>query len=299
LIKGCIFDIERFAVHDGPGIRDVIFMKGCPLKCAWCCNPEAQDPNPEIFFNKNKCIGFNNCGDCITVCSEGAIIQSNDEITIKRKLCNNCGECADICPSKALIHVGKYYTVEEVIAQISTDFPFFTRSGGGVTISGGEPLFQCEFVSSLLKKLKDLGIHTTIETSGHGTWDKLEKIAYYTDLIYYDIKHLDTELHKIYTGVSNELILENIKKLEQHYPDVPIIVRTPVINGFNSTESDIKNIIDYVKKITNVQKYELMPYHSFGESKYYHLDRDFAFDSNLKVEEKHMQRLKDITNQIN
>ncbi len=275
--QGLIFDIQRFCVHDGPGIRDLVFVKGCPLHCQWCSNPESQCRNPEIGFNESRCIGWRNCGRCLNICPVGAIkCTAGPSVIIDRKLCTNCGKCAEICPSRAIRLYGECKSVDEIVKIIEEDEPFYRRSGGGITVSGGEPLIQADFVAELLNKSRERGIHTAIETTGLAKWEDLKKVCRNAKLILYDIKLIDPKEHLACTGVSNEAILENLKKLAGALPDTPVTVRTPIIPGFTDSENNIRAIADFVSSLDNVKNYELLPYHRFGESKYHQLGREYA-----------------------
>lgn len=252
-MKATIFDIERNSFVDGPGIRTTVFFKGCNLKCAWCHNPESQSFNKQIMFYKNKCTGCGRCRD-LTV---------DDE----KFFCFN--DAKEIC--------GKEYTVDEVFAEVVKDKVFYENSGGGVTFSGGECMLQIDFLCEILKMCKENGIHTAVDTAGHIPWDKFEKIMPYTDLFLYDIKSMDTEIHRKYTGVGNELILENLAKLLELKAN--IWVRVPVIPSNNDTEENFKEIKAFFDKNSYPEKFELLPYHSMGEHKYEALRmKSSAFD---------------------
>jgi len=274
--RGVVFDIQRFSIHDGPGIRDLIFLKGCSLRCRWCSNPESQNLVPEIGFNESRCIGSADCGRCIPVCPVSAIsANAGGKIGIDRKLCDNCGKCVAICPARAIRMYGENMTVDEILKTVEEDGPFYRRSGGGITVSGGEALCQPDFARELLKTCRARGIDTAVETTGFGKWEDVEKICLFANLILYDIKHLDTNKHKSFIGVGNEMVLENLRHLDRALPNTPVIVRTPVIPGFNDTEKDIRAIADFLIPIRSVTKYQLLPYHRFGESKYRQLDREY------------------------
>ncbi|MEW6663243.1 MAG: glycyl-radical enzyme activating protein [Bacillota bacterium] len=294
---GCVFNIQQFSVHDGPGIRTIVFLKGCPLKCRWCSNPESQFSQPELAYNENKCIATHECGLCLQACSKGAIkeAESRNKVRVNRKLCINCGECAKVCPAKALEILGKYMNVKEVLKIIQEDTVFYARSGGGLTLSGGEPLLQAEFACELLKEAKSSGMDTAIETCGYTEWHNLEKVCGYLDTVFYDIKCIDSEKHKRFTGVSNDKILFNLKKLSRCFPRMPVIIRTPVITGFNDTEEDISAIIDFVKGVPNA-KYELLPYHRFGEIKYHYLGREYPLEGARPPKDEQMKILRNIAN---
>ncbi|MEL7564562.1 MAG: glycyl-radical enzyme activating protein [Dehalobacterium sp.] len=291
-IMGNVFNVQKFSVHDGPGIRDVIFMKGCPLRCKWCCNPESQNAFIEIGYIKNKCIGINECGYCIEACPTGAIYKSSIDsnlVDIDRQLCTNCGKCADACPAKAITLFGKLMSVDEVIDEIQKDNTAW-RSSGGITISGGELLQQAEFVQGLLRECQKRGIDTAIETSGFGKWEDLEKICRHSNLVFYDIKSMNSDKHKLYTGVNKELIIKNLVNMCQNSPDTPVIVRTPLIPGFNDSGEDIEAIINFIAPLNNVKEYEIMPYHAFGEAKYRELGREYELDD-ISLSKEHAAKL--------
>lgn len=267
--QGCVLNIQSFSLHDGPGIRNVVFLKGCPLKCRWCSNPESQSAHPELLFKKNRCLGKKTCGVCIPACSRNAVCEEEDgSVSIDRQRCDHCGECVRVCPSQALEMAGRSLTVQQVILEVEKDSGFHFRSNGGVTVSGGEPLVQAEFVNSLLKACKQRLIHTSIETCGYGSWNHLKTIVSHADLIHYDIKCLDPGLHKTVTGHSNVRILDNLVRLSGTFPDKPIIVRTPVIPGVNDTRAAIASIVKFITPLLAVVDFQLMPYHRFGQSKY-------------------------------
>ena len=266
---GCVFNIQKFSLHDGPGIRDLIFMKGCPLRCHWCSNPESQRLHPEIAYKIDRCIGFETCGLCRDACPEKAI--SSDDAgraAIDRSRCNHCGTCAKVCPDRALELIGREMNMAEIVDIVAADEGFHFRSGGGITIGGGDPILQPDFVSALLRECRRQGIDTAVETAGYGSWDRLEKICRHANLIFYDVKSMDAEKHMEFTGVSNALILENLSRLSIRLPDIPVVARTPVIPGFNDTDKDVSAIVKFLKTIGTLKKYELISYHRFGVPKY-------------------------------
>lgn len=289
---GFVFNIQHYSIHDGPGIRTLVFLKGCPLKCSWCSNPESQQLNPEMALNTSRCIGIDECNRCSEVCPAGAIlINSQKKIEIDRVLCNNCLRCADACPSKALSVFGKLMSVEEVLEAVEKDSIFYSRSEGGLTISGGEALAQADFTAEILKEAKRRRIDTSLETSGHAEWDSVEKVCQYLDTIFYDIKCIDSSKHKRFTGVANERILENFNRLCASFPSTPVTVRTPVIPGFNDTEEDILSVINFIESFPNV-KYELLEYHRLGEPKYGYIGREYPLGGTPVINEEHMAALR-------
>ena len=288
---GCIFNIQQFSVHDGPGIRTIVFLKGCPLRCLWCSNPESQQFYPELVFNSNKCIGESECGRCLSPCSHG-VMQSplRGDLPLKRDLTCDCR--VDNCPAAALSVFGKSKSVNEVLDIVEADSAFYARSGGGLTISGGEPLGQPQYTLNLLREAKYRRIDRAIETSGYVEWSILEQASEYLNSIIYDIKCLDDHKHIQGTGVSNKLILENFEKLCVRFPNLPILVRTPIIPGFNDSVEDITAIADFIKDKANVQ-YELLPYHRLGQAKYLALGREYPLGEVL-LDDKKMQALQEI-----
>lgn len=273
--QGCIFNIQRYSLHDGPGIRTLVFLKGCPLRCQWCSNPESQYPQRELAYNRNKCIGFDCCGRCQQTCPQKAITPMEDNrISIDRKLCQECFQCFEACPTQALNTLGTIMNIDEVLKIVEADGPFYARSGGGLTLSGGEPLLQSKFSYELLFEAKKRRIKTAMETCGFSDWEKMEKICTVLDLILFDIKCMDSLKHEKFTGVKNEVILDNFMNLCNSFPDLPKLVRTPLIPGFNDSKEDIRQIIQFIKGKPNVH-YELLPYHQFGKSKYEYLGRRY------------------------
>ena len=250
-MKATIFDIERSSYVDGPGIRTTVFFKGCNLRCAWCHNPESQSPKPEMLFYKNKCTG---CGKCKEKCPNHL------------ESCELCGKCTLYCPHDAREICGKEYTVDEVVREILKDKAFYEASGGGVTFSGGECMLQIDFLEDLLKECQKNGIHIAVDTAGHVPFGCFERILPYTDLFLYDVKCFDSEKHKQYTGVGNELILENLKRLLA--TDKSVWIRIPIIPTVNDTEEEIRSIRSFLLFCGTPEKVELLPYHAMGEHKY-------------------------------
>lgn len=249
-IKATIFDIERGSFVDGPGIRTTVFFKGCNLRCPWCHNPESQGFEPQMMFYEDKCLG---CGKCKEMCATPGN-------------CTLCGKCTFFCPVDARKVCGKLYTVHEVLSEILKDQSYYEHSGGGVTFSGGECMLQVDFLEELLKTCKEKGIHTAVDTAGHVPFENFEKVLPYTDLFLYDVKIFDSEKHREYIGVGNELILENLKKLLAM--NAKVWVRIPVMAGVNDNLGEMQRLRDFLLQYGKPEKIELLPYHAMGEHKY-------------------------------
>jgi pyruvate formate lyase activating enzyme len=283
-LTGKFYDIQGFSVHDGPGIRLTLFMKGCPLRCPWCHSPESQAFPTELNWMEIKCVGIEKCGVCLNVCPNDAIkpgkkrqaLTGSEEITlvtVDRSKCDNCGKCAAACTSKALYMCGTDYTVEEIMQRVRRDIPFFKKSGGGVTVSGGECLCQPEFLLELLKKCKEEGIHTAVDTTGFAGWDVIEPILPYTDLFLLDIKGLDPEKHQKIVGVPNAPILENARKIAAAGGKFQI--RIPVIPLYNDSVKAFEEMGSFIKELGDaVEVVQLLPYHSLGTVKWERLQRN-------------------------
>ncbi len=295
-IRGVVFNIQKFSVHDGPGIRTIVFLKGCPLSCLWCDNPEGQYSQPELVYNENRCIGTLECGECLKVCKAEAIleVEKNNKVLINNWKCLKCDECTQVCPSMALEMMGKNMTPEDVLKIVEEDAIFYSRSGGGLTLSGGEPLFQADFCCEILKQAKEKGLHTAIETSGYADWNSMENVIRFIDFIIYDIKSMNSDIHRRFTGVSNEIIISNLTRLCQKFSKRPVMVRTPVIPGFNDSEEDIIAIKDFVGRFHNVVDYELLIYHRLGEPKYGYLHRNYPMKGVLPPTKERIERLKQL-----
>lgn len=298
--KGLVFNIQKFSLHDGPGIRTIVFLKGCPLACMWCSNPEGRSREVELLQTCDRCIGTDECDRCLSICLEQSLRVGDDgRVVIDRSRCDGCGDCAYVCPSRALEISGRWVTVDEVLRTVEEDDAFYARSGGGLTLSGGEPLAQGAFVRPLLEAARDRGIHTAIETSGLCSWKTLSDVAPWADRIYFDIKCLDPEKHELGTGVSNKRILKNFRKLRTDRPEVEVIVRTPVIPGFNDSKEDIAAIVAFIEASGGAASYELLPYHGFGEPKYAKLGRHYPLSHAAPLSPQHLQALKGLTMQLN
>lgn len=288
LEKGIIFNIQKFSVHDGPGIRTTVFFKGCPLKCLWCHNPESQDSKKEMLYDRKKCVL---CRTCEAVCSLKAVRQDADRMVTDMDKCAFCGKCVIYCMYGAREIAGKEYTVDEVLKAVLQDKVFYRQSGGGVTVSGGEPLMQIDFVEELLNRLKGEGIHTAVDTCGAASFDALKRSAPYTDLFLYDIKLMDDQKHKEYTGVSNKFIIDNLIKLNKIHNNINI--RMPIIEGVNADVSHIEQTLDVIKGL-NIKKVSLLPYHDFAKYKYYKLGRTYDENRMAKPSDEKMNIYKEM-----
>ena len=266
--KGVIFNIQRYSIHDGPGIRTTVFFKGCSLRCFWCQNPESQAMLPQIFLYHDRC---SLCGKCVEVCPTGASHLIENYSEIDRDKCIICGKCVQACPKEARKLVGQYYTVDDVVKEIMRDIKYYENSGGGVTLSGGEPLLQPLFVHALLSKCKSKGLHTAIETAGDVPWNSFETLLDLVDLVLFDIKIIDDSRHITGTGISNARILENAKLVSRRKP---VIIRMPLIPGFNDSKEAVIALTRFVKTELGHLPIELLTYNKMGESKYKLLDRE-------------------------
>jgi pyruvate formate lyase activating enzyme len=262
-MHGIIFDIKRYAIHDGPGIRTTVFFKGCPLACPWCHNPEGIDPSPQVVYRKSKCIG---CLECVDACPEKALSAGPDGIMTDDALCNLCGTCVNVCPAAARELVGENKNVESLMHIIRKDVPFFDTSGGGVTFSGGEPLMQAEFLLAMLKACGKEDIHRALDTTGYTDLDSLKQVARHTDLVLFDLKFIDPKKHRHYTGVSNEQILKNLETLAQN--NSRVIIRIPLIPGINDDDDNINSTVSYLNHLPQIESVHILPYHDFQKSKY-------------------------------
>lgn len=267
--KGRVFNIQRYSIHDGGGIRTLVFLKACPLRCLWCCNPESQKSEPELGFIESRCVGNRGCGaPCLPACPVGAIhLNGLGKPVIDRVVCDACGRCADVCGKDALRVVGREMTVDEVMAEVEKDRAFYRRSGGGMTVGGGEPLAQHRFTAELLKAAQEAYLHTALETCGHAPWSHLEAVLKHVDLVQFDLKHLDPVKHQELMGESNELILGNLKRVLSVKAPRDVIIRIPVVPGCNDSVDNIRETARFVARLGFSQA-ELIPYHRLGLSKY-------------------------------
>jgi pyruvate formate lyase activating enzyme len=285
-VSGLIFNIQRYSLHDGAGIRTLVFMKGCPLRCHWCSNPESQLAIAQIILHQQKCLGANACGWCLAACQQKRLsITTQGGIQLQQQDCQACQACVENCPNHALQRIGRQMSAEQVIDEVEKDAPFYARSSGGLTLSGGEPLMQADFALAILQEAKRRHLHTTLETCGYGAWTALQSLAGYCDQIYFDIKHLDDKKHRQGTGRSVQPILHNLRQLRKYFPQLAVHVRTPLIPDFNHDSQAINQIIDFILPL-NVS-YEILPYHRLGRDKYHLLGRLYELeDKTLSMQQQ-------------
>lgn len=282
-----VFDIKRYAINDGPGIRVTLFLKGCPLACRWCHNPESISPKVQKMYSKNKCIG---CGECVSICPVQACELSSDGIVTDDSICLRCGQCAEVCPARATEMSGHYESIDELLKVIENERPFFDQSGGGVTFSGGEPLLYPEFLTEILDACGRLQIHRTIDTSGLTSTRTLLEIAKRTDLFLYDLKLMDSEKHKQWTGVGNSRILQNLQALAKSGAEIQI--RIPLIKGVNSDERNIEATAVFVAALSGPRKtINLLPYHNLAGGKSAKLGQDYDPGIMTEPDEEELARV--------
>ncbi|MEE9913098.1 MAG: glycyl-radical enzyme activating protein [Deltaproteobacteria bacterium] len=290
LHKGLISKIEHFSLHDGPGIRTLIIMKGCPLNCLWCSSPYTQSPRPEILYIRNACQG---CGLCINACPQQVVSGGANpgHVTTDRSRCISCGACVAACINQARELSGTYYSPEALFREVEKDAAFYRRSGGGVTVGGGEPTLQAEFVGKFLSLCRSHYLSTAMETCAFAPWEKLAPLLDMLDLVYIDLKHMDEGLHTKWTGVSNRMILDNIRHAARQNQ---IILRIPVVCGFNDSKENIGRSAQFAKELgANMLRLELLPYHPYGIHKYGELEREYPLSSILPPSDEQMANLRD------
>ena len=289
MTQGLLSHIQRFSVHDGPGIRTTVFLKGCQMQCVWCHNPETRRAHPELQVFVERCIG---CGACVERCEHGARRMNASGIAFDRAECVACGRCAEVCHAKSLVMVGRKVTADQVVEEVTADRAFYKKSGGGVTVSGGEPLCQPEFTSELLRLAKDRGFHAAVETNLAWPWSRVASVLSAVDLFMVDVKTFDDALHRRWTGVSNRQTLDNLRRLDEQHK--PLIARTPVIAGVNDSVEEISQIVTFLATLSNVVYYELLPYHPFGLGKYAALGIDTPPTRFERPSAGHIEQLADL-----
>lgn len=288
-LQGQVFNIQHFSTEDGPGVRTTVFLQGCPLKCLWCANPESQKAVPQLAHRAPVCV---KCGYCIKTCKQGALSVKDGVICIDRERCISCGACTEICPSHAMFFYGESKSLDAVFEELMKDKGYYETSGGGVTCSGGECMLQPDFVGELFRRCKEAGIHTALDTCGQFPTANIAKVLPYTDLVLFDLKILDGEKHKQFTGFDNALILENLRCICR-YP-VKIRIRIPVIPGYNDAEEDLMETAQFIQELDPTMPVDLLPYHKFGLGKYKMLDIPYPLadvSSPTKEQKAHYQQI--------
>ena len=273
--SGILFDIRKYSIHDGPGIRTAVFFKGGPLRCAWCHNPESISFQPQLILHPNRCIS---CEACVGVCPNEAIYLTKDmgqgSINTDRAKCRACGTCVDVCYAEGRQLVGRRYSLDEVLAEIDGDRIFYEQSGGGVTFTGGEPTSQRPFLLPLLQAVKARGIHTALDTSGYCSWNALNEVRPFVDLFLYDLKLMDDTRHRQYTGVSNALILQNLRELSNQ--GCTLRVRIPIIPGINDSDKNLRASGEFLASLPGLQRVDILAYHNSAEAKYQNLGMTYS-----------------------
>jgi pyruvate formate lyase activating enzyme len=289
LVTGIVFDIKKFSIHDGPGIRTTVFFKGCPLSCWWCHNPEGQSPAPELVLRESRCI---RCGACLEVCAQGAISWDGDVVSTDREKCILSGACVEVCYAEAREMVGQEMTVAQVMAEIERDIAFYDQSGGGATFSGGEPLLQRDFLLALLRACREEEIHTAVDTCGFAAWETLDSIRRHVDLFLYDLKLMDEARHRKFTGVSNELILKNLQRLSAQGHS--IFLRVPIIPGINDDAENIRQIGTFAAALPHLKRVDILPYHRAAAEKYHRLNKIYSLPETRPPSDEKMAEITQI-----
>ena len=285
--NGIVFNIQKFSIHDGPGIRTTVFLKGCPLRCKWCANPESQEIKPQLMYNEEKCV---RCGTCVRNCPQHAIKIENFKLVFDRDACIHCKTCENNCPAGAINFIGDAVSIDDIVTEVLKDKPFYEESNGGITISGGEGMSQPAFLFHLVNELKKHQLHLAIETTGYIEHELFTKLAPLFDLLLFDVKHYDREQHFLGTGVYNDLIIKNLKWALQN--KIEVLPRIPVIPDFNDSLNDAKGLARLLKNI-GVLKIQLLPFHQFGEKKYEMLNLEYSLKNKKAL---HKEDLKEYQN---
>lgn len=285
--KVMVFDIQKFSVHDGPGIRTIVFFKGCPLRCRWCANPESQSFEPELLIYPDKCVG---CGRCAEVCREGCFSQKDGTVVFDRSRCVSCGRCAEVCYPESRSLAGELMSLEDIKKEVDKDIPFYRNSGGGVTFSGGEPMCHPDAVEELARYYKEeQGVSVAVETCGYVPWENYQRTVKYLDLALFDLKCIDDEKHIKYTGGSNRQILDNISKISKL---VKTVARIPIIPSVNDSPEDIDAFRGFIKELGTIDTVHILPYHNYGMNKYAALGRDYLLRELEAPSDEHMDDIK-------
>ena len=286
-ITGKVFNIQRFSTEDGPGVRTTVFLKGCPLRCLWCSNPESQSLDQQVAHRNSLCIS---CGRCLKVCPEDAISMSpnngENEIGIDRKKCKSCGECINVCATGAMSSFGQTMTVDDVLNEIKKDMDYYANSNGGITVSGGEPLVQADFVAEIFRRCRNIGIHTTLDTCGVFDSSALNKVLDFVNLVLFDIKVMDRQRHIQYTGIDNDIIIRNARLIAQE--NIKMIIRIPIIPGKNDSENDMNDAAQFIAELGNKPQVNLLPYHNYGENKYKMLGMKYQLPDTKRPSDEHL-----------
>jgi len=286
-VKGWVFDIQRYSINDGPGIRTTVFFKGCPLRCLWCDNPESQRSAPEMLFFEPACA---RCYRCLETCTSGATtVAADSSIQIDRQKCTACGRCVEVCLNQARALSGKLITAHEVLDVVRKDSLFYSNSGGGLTVSGGEPFYQPEFLKEVLRLCQEHGIHTAVETCGYARWSVVQGVLDHIDLFLFDVKHLDPETHLRLTGVDNTLILDNLRRIASRGKE--LILRAPLIPNCNDGPEELAALANLAREL-GIKRIDIVPYHRLGERKYNRLGRTYQMEGVAQYTEEAAERVK-------
>jgi pyruvate formate lyase activating enzyme len=283
---GIVFDIKRYSIHDGPGIRTTVFLKGCPLRCFWCHNPESQSPEPQFLYRPERCIL---CEGCADACPSGAVSRDGERMVRDPLQCTLCGTCVEACPADARELVGRSLSIGEVMEEIERDRLYFDESGGGVTFSGGEPLLQPDFLTGLLQSCRERGVRTAVDTAGHVRADIIARIAMLADLVLLDLKHLDPERHREATGVSNTLIMSNLRRVVQS--GARVVVRIPMVAGFNDGEENISETITFLRTLDPVPEVNLLPFHRAARDKHRRFGMPYRASENRELSQLEIEAI--------